>query len=241
MAPPEITNLNTVRPRWREEVLGAAERAVSAGATEALSFVGIGMYGVVFCDDNDVAWKVFRRAPESTADHLLFLRTIGADEFGFLKGAEGSLASRFVAGAYDFHPDEIVLERECVQGSPGTPGDSAELHKTFHKIAQAMEPRGWGAPEYKEDSFIFDESGVPKLVDAGFANRIGMNLADYVAAILEGHLEAHYKPRDLAFFVIREFQEKAIPEDVARSLLRELIALDPEIRKGFLTPRELGL
>jgi hypothetical protein len=228
-------------PEYREEVLKAEMRAHQASAPEALEYVGIGMYGIVFCDKNNVAWKVFRHQDAAPEDILRFLRVVLAEEYEWLRDAAETLIVGSVAQAYAMYPDEIVLKRECIRGYPGTWAKSRELRILHGKIEKAMIPKGWTAPEFKEDSYVYESEDRPRLVDISHAQRIGMNLAGFVDDVLEGRRETYKRPRDLAFFIIREWPYKTIPEEVTRDLLARLIELDPEIVEAFTLPRELGL
>lgn len=236
-----IINLEAVDPRYREEVLRADERARRAGAEGPLEFAGIGLYGIVLCDEKDRAWKVFRIPPDGDEGSLLFLREEMQTEHEWLTDAAVTAVAANVAAARAAHPEEIVLERECVQGFPGTWAQSSELGRLHGLIEKAMVPLGWTAPEFKESSYVYEfGTDIPHLVDISLAQRIGMNLARFVEDVLEGWRRTHHRWHDLAFFILREIPYKTIPPDVANRLLARLVALDPEIRRSFVFPPGLS-
>ena len=82
--------------------------------------------------------------------------------------------------------------------------------------------------ELKEDSVIFDDSGNPKIVDAGMVSRVSNRLLKYVDAILDGRInpDEYEDHSTLAFYVRREFGQKPpMDEEHARRLLERLYAL----------------
>jgi len=141
------------RRNLKREVSDAFSRALMAGARRPLEFKGFGAEGIVFCDDRAHAFKVGRgnRSLENEA--------------GWLETASGipEIAGH-VAKFYRYHPNENVIERECVEPFP--------LLDVFAKIERVMLKHGWTAPESKDDSFVFSARG-PVLVDAGFTHHIG--------------------------------------------------------------------
>lgn len=237
-----IVDFELVRDDYRDEVLDAYFRARRAGAPRRLRFVGMGAFGIVFCEEVHarIAWKVYRHPETPSAKHLVFLRTVLHHELEFFRAAAESPVSDSVARGYRQDEEEIVLERECVPGRPGGGRDEEHLRELHRRIAKAVEPLGWSAPEFKPENFILGPDGW-KLVDAGGAHALGMTLAAYVEAWFEGRVAPYYTASDLAYFVIREYQEKALPADVVRDLLARLIEVNPGIRESFSTPRELGL
>lgn len=235
-----ITNIEAVRQEFREEVFRAEERARRAGAEGPLEVAGIGMYGIVFCDERNHAWKAFRRE-HASEQNLVFLREELDEEYEWLLDAARTSIAENVARAFAAHREEIVLERECVQGFPGGWADSTALGRLHGEIEKAMVPMGWTAPEFKENSYVYEfGTGIPHLVDISMAQRIGVNLARYVKDVLEGRRKTNNRWHDLAFFVIREIPYRTIPEDVWRPLLARLVELDPEIKKSFSLPSGLS-
>jgi hypothetical protein len=120
-----------------------------------------------------------------------------------------------------------------VEGSSGVWGDDAKLRKLHHKIWDVMIPRGWTAPEYKEDSYIIRPSGQAVLVDISMVMRVGENLAGWTEDVLEGRRQTTDSWHDLAFFLIRERREGTVAAERANPIIRRLAEKDPEIEKGF--------
>lgn len=217
--------------KYHEIIVEAAERAVKAGGEAPLEFVGIGMYGVVLCDAHH-AYKASRGAnPRFLGDEAEWLAT----------ASQMKEVRPYIAAFVAWDKNLGVITRECVQGRPGGWGSAEKVRALFSKIEPYMLAAGWGMPEFKEDSIVFDESGRGKLVDAGSANRISNRLAAYVESVIEGkrpQAESHFQERvqDLAWQLERELSEnpKAIlqgklepPLDDrrARSILEKLYAL----------------
>jgi|FLYK01.1.fsa_nt_gi hypothetical protein len=209
-------------------------RVRSAGAQGPLEYVGVGMFGVVLCDRENVAWKVFHREKPASSFFLLHLLE---EEYDFLKDAAQTEAAPYVARVYAMYPEELVLTRECVRGRPGGWADAAKLWEVHRKIEEIMMPSvGWTAPEFKEDSYIFRPNGTPVLVDASMPHRVGLNLARYVEDVIEGRKVPYESWRTLAFYILREIPYGTIPEEVYLPLLRRLVELDPTIKEGFIMP-----
>jgi len=191
-------------------------RARKAGAKGKLKFVGVGMTSVVLTDEQGRCWKVGR-------DTSSTIRGMLADEAEYLQSASGSSAKKNIAKIYRYHPGPAVIERACVTGRPGRWSDGTMLQKLhFDTIAPAMQKRGWLRPEFKENSYIIDEkTGTPILVDAGFTQRTGNRLVEYIQDVLAGRRKTRESKEDLAFAVRME-RGQYIPEDVADKLLEKL-------------------
>lgn len=227
----DLRNPSSV-PRFMEpELPGLLDRAYRAGALYPVRFMGVGMYGAVFCDDLDHAWKVGRLGPAGEGGP--FMAESLATEYGWFRDAKRTSIAQHVVRAYAFHPEEVVLERECVPGRPGGWSDDSRLHKIHQKIAKAMEEVGWTAPEFKEDSYIIEEGGNEVLVDASMAQRIGLNLAGWVEDVLDGRRQTRDSWHDLGFYLVRELRH-GLPREVALPLLERLVAKDPSIRRSFI-------
>lgn len=226
-----IENPQEVPSFIRGELAASEKRTRAAGGDGPLWYVGAGMYGIVFCNAWGTAWKAFRYE-EGKPEHLLFLRGVLSEEYEWLRDAAGTVIAHNVARVSAMHPEELVLERECVQGRPGGWSEGKKLHALHDKIGKAMEVVGWSSPEFKEDSYIIESDGTPKLVDISLTNRLGMTLARYVEEVLAGR-ESSHSWHDLAFFILREIPYKTIPEKVTRDLLDRLAKLDPAIVKAF--------
>lgn len=217
------------------EVHGAFDRAVQAGAPLPLSYVGAGMYGIVFCDEAGHAWKVARFSELATENHRAYMLEKFAEEYEWLRDAEGTSIERNVSKVYAIHPDPIVLERECVPGSPGTWADGTRLSHLHRRIGKVMEvERGWTAPEFKEDSYVIRPDGTAVLVDTSSVHRLGMNLAGWIEDVLDGRRTTKDRWHDLAFYLLQERRHKTIPKPYLDRLLRRLVEKDPEIARGFV-------
>ena len=220
----------------RSETTQILERLRAAGAEGPLDYVGAGMFGVVFCDQEGHAWKAARVGMEPSSGHHLFMYEMFDAEYEWLKTAEQSEVADYIARVHRFHGDEIVLERECVFGHPGGWGDETHLFELHKKIEREMIPLGWTAPEFKGDSYIIQDDGSPKLVDISLVQRVGINLVRWVEDVLDGRRATSDRWSDLAFYMLRETREGTIPSDVSRNVLGRLIERDPEIRVAFMIP-----
>lgn len=232
------SDLSTIPEYVTREIPEAFERAIRAGARPPLEYVGAGMYGIVFCDRVGHAWKVMRLGGNERSGitdemgHEFQFENL-AQEYEWLRDAADTKIAANVAEIYAIHPDELTLERECVEGRPGSWSDDKKLHELHGKIEKAMIPIGWTAPEFKENSYIIRPDGRPVLVDISMAQRVGMNLAGWVKEILDGRRRTRERWQDLAFYLVRERRYKNIPEPVMRELLARLVERDPEIKNSF--------
>jgi hypothetical protein len=230
----ELVNPEHVPDLAVSELAEALGRARAAGATGPLEFVGVGMFGIVLCDREGKAWKVFRIAPDAKPEHLIFLLEALEEEFEWLTAAAGTEIAPHVARVFAAHPEELVLERECVPGESGSwyrgGGRLSDLHSA---IEAAMLKVGWTGPEFKDNSYIIRPDGQAILVDVSMPLRVGTNLADWVGDILEGRRRTHETWHSLAFYVLREMRLGTVPEERAKDLVRRLNGLDPSIAEGF--------
>lgn len=222
-----------VYPSVRPYIPEAFRRALRAGAKPPLTYVGAGQYGIVFCDDWGHAWKVARLSEEGNPRERLFMIESVAQEYEWLRDAAKTEIAQNVAEVYAIHEEELVLERECVDGRPGAWADDGRLRNLHHKIWDAMIPVGWTSPEFKEDSYIIRPSGQAVLVDISMAIRVGENLAGWVEDILAGRRPSRASWHDLAFDIYRERREGTLSRERANQLLRRLIEKDPVIEKSF--------
>jgi len=98
-----------------------------------------------------------------------------------------------------------------------------------------MEPHGWGAPEFKPDSFVYAPHRGPVLVDASMPNRLGRRMVAYVLDVLNGRrpLPRTFRGdeagawKDLAFYIRREATAGAIPKDIANQLIQRVMRKTP--------------
>lgn len=226
------TSLDYISRPIRQEIPEVFARAIRAGAEPPLDYVGAGMYGIVFCDDLGHAWKVMRLESGAERERAFQLEN-AAEEYEWLRDAAYTSIAGNVAQVYAIHPEEIVLERECVDGRPGVWADDQRLNSLHGKIEKVMLPLGWTAPEFKEDSYIIRPDKTPVLVDISMAQRVGMNLAGWIHDVLEGKRRTRWSWNDLAFYLLRERREKTIPEEIHQELIAELVRRDPGIAKQF--------
>lgn len=230
-----MTLLN-VPEQYGWEAEEAAERARKAGARGDLVWVGIGMWGIVFCDDLGHAWKVYRSVGGVSRSGKHFLQDGLWREHAWFKTAATTQIAPYVARVHSLDLENLVLERDCIVGRPGGWADETPLWDLHRKISKIMERADWGGPEFKGDSYIYGEDGVPVLVDATSAFPLGKRLLQYVKDNLSGKLKSNHSYHDLAFFVVREISEKALSAKEAAPTLRKLVSLDPEIADAFTLP-----
>ncbi len=227
---PELTISGPLHPGILRELPDAFRRAVLSGAVPPLDYLGAGQFGIVLCDE-DRAWKVARLIGQHS--QRLFMLEAFSDEFEWLRDAVGTSIEKNVAKVYGFHPEEIVVERECVEGTVGTWADGTRLSKIHRRIGKVMErERSWSPPEFKEDSYVVKADGTPVLVDISMAHRYGMNLAAWIEEVLEGR-PTHDRWRDLAFYLLQEKSHRTIPRPYLEHLLHRLVEKDPEIARSF--------
>jgi len=212
--------------RFLAEIEAAGDRAVSAGASEPLRYLGIGMTGVVFQGAEGHAWKC-GRSPDRR-----FIQEGLREEYEFLRDAcRVPSVARNVACAYRFRMPEVVIEREC----PMPRSDerrhydfqskgSHRMWETHQRIQRLMEPYGWRGIEFKEDSYVVTADRGPVLVDASNPIRVGWPYVRYVQDILSGirDLQELEPPTTLAWGLRADASDGRIPKDVAETWIRKL-------------------
>lgn len=176
-------------PSLRPELPDILARLLATGAVPPFRYQGVGQTGFVACDARGVGYKVARALRPTNVQML-------ADEAEWLRvaGAEPALREH-VARVRQWHPAQAVIERECVRAKPSDrrrPPNVEKLWKLHKLIERVMLAYGWGAPEFKEDSYVETSGQGAVLVDAGFVHRAGSNLARDVARL-------HRDPRATAF------------------------------------------
>jgi hypothetical protein len=207
----DLLNPEEVHPIIRPEINDVVARVLAAGAVPPLTYLGAGMTSIVLCDSRGRGYKAGRRITP-TNYRVLEAEAEFLEAAKYVPAMRGRVA-RFVA----WHPDELVIERECVTGETGTWGRSRKIDEAHREIEGIMLPHGWTAPEFKEDSYVFVD-GQPILVDAGFAHRVGDVLIAYAQDVLAG-IRLHPENRsDLAFQLRREAQEGTVDPRVAEEL-----------------------
>lgn len=207
-----------VHPLVQPDIPETVERALAAGATPPLEYMGAGMYGVVLCDAKQLAFKVFRILPRviggpraanwaEYAHENPSLRQTVVDEAEWLAAAnESPTLAPHVPRFMAWDDEQGVLVRECMTGKPGGWNEESSLHKMHRSLDKAaMTEIGWTMPEFKGDAWVQDErDGQWKLVDTGWAQRVGRNLLRHVVDHIEGRIPPYARLDDLAFYVRRE-------------------------------------
>ncbi len=228
---PGLTVGGHLHPGILHELPEAFRRAVRAGANPPLDYVGAGQYGIVFCDESGAAWKVARLGH---GEDPRFMTEQFGNEYEWMLDAAGTPIAGNVARVYAFHPEEIVVERECVDGRPGTWADGTRLSRIHNRIHKVMgRERNWSSPEFKEDSYVVKDNGTPILVDISMVQRYGMNLAGWIEDVLSGRRKTRAPWHDLAFYLLQEKPYRTIPAPYFRQLMARLVEKDPEIARSF--------
>lgn len=240
----DISNWRSVHPAVVEEMPGIIRRARQSGARGPLEYVGAGMFNLVLCDASETAWIIARFREPLDPERRIRLQERIEEEFEYLQDAfRTALLHPNVVRAIRADIPNLVLVRECVRGRPGTWGESRILSDLLKRIEDLTLPRGWTAPEFKEDSFIIRPNGIPVLVDVSLVQRVGENLARFVEDVLAGRRVSANTWRDFAFFVWREGHSGpakwGLTEARARELLARLGERDPTVRRDFPPDRPL--
>lgn len=217
-----IRNARDIPGNYREEIETAAERALAAGARPPLSYVGIGMTGIVFADRmRNLAYKVAR------GEHS---RSMLAEEAEWFRSAARNVATRErVPGGVRWNAKHGVLVRQYIHGRRGGWGDEGHLSNLHNKLEADMIPRGWTAPEFKGDSYVITQrrrGGAERaiLVDGSMPQRVGRTLLRYALDVAAGRRQPKERLADIAFYVYRERKDERNPrgtiptEDVRRAL-----------------------
>lgn len=160
----------------------AAGRALLAGASPPLLYLGTGMTAHVFKDSRGLAFKVGRLI----GDGAPTIRRMLADEAAWLKSAGRGRATRDMAPRLlRWDAENAVIVREHVPGllafgrHPKTGEYMDEIARGKHDALEAaMIRKGWTAPENKPESWAFDEEDPSRarIFDAGMASMVGRRL-----------------------------------------------------------------
>jgi hypothetical protein len=228
-ADPEI--LAEIRePRWRDarwsrelepQILDAAARVLKVGAQPPLDWKGVGAYGVVFCDARGLGYKAARWG------ELGFNKDSLEREAQWLRVASAvPELRRNVAAFRRYYPREVVIERECIQASPHIrfrrPTKTAQdIHD---RLAAVMAGQGFGMPEFKEDSYVFQSGRGWVLVDASSPVLKGKRLVAQALQTLQGKRFYRESPADIAW-ALRMEAGSTIDPDRARRLSDRLLAM----------------
>lgn len=207
------------------EIDGAVERALAAGATAPLEYIGAGAEGIVFCDPTQTAYKVGREGRRGLATEAAF----------FKKASQVPAIKRHIAKFKRYDSVNDVIVRECVRQRGERHGrprrlDDAEAHDMTARIREAMEPYGFTAPERKGDSYVFVSGRGPVLVDGGFVHKRGNELVkdvlDFVnERVLEERGAFKRSRKEVAGMYISDVEwerGKTIPAPIADRLLVRL-------------------
>ena len=213
--------MNNAPANIRPELPDAAVRATAAGAEGALVYQGAGASGIVLCDERGRAFKVGRVGRGGLEDEAAWLatavRTPGAREH--------------VARFYGYRSDLDVIERECVARRAEPRGLwGAKLWEKHQEVGRAMKPKGWGVPEFKDDSYVESDWGW-LLVDAGHALRFGPRLLHHAERQLRSAGPWAEQPRDIAWAIEHELSEGRLKDTPrVRHVLEQLGAVGPGLK-----------
>ncbi len=214
--------------RFRDEIEAAVPRAIAAGAKPPLSFVGIGMTGIVFADrTRNLAYKVARTD---------YSRGMLEEEVEWFHAAARNESTRsMVPGGVRYHKPTGVLIRQYVHGKPGGEwGDDRYVYDMHDRLDREMVPAGWTAPEKKDDSWVVSRRrGVKRavLVDGSMPIRVGQTLLRHVLAVASGQKRAREPLADLAFALYRERRAEHNPRGTLSVA---------DVRRGLAALREAG-
>lgn len=204
-----------------DEIDGAVERALAAGAKAPLEYIGAGAEGIVFCDPTQTAYKVGRGA-NSLADEAQFFR----------KATQVPGVKEHVAKFKRYDAKHNVIVRECVRGERVKWSQERKVYDLHRDIEKTMEPYGFLSPERKPDSWVLVRGRGPVLVDAGFATQVGHELVKHTLDVINGRSpRGAYESNESLAFHIRNERDKTIPTKVANKILRRLYETPQNARK----------
>ena len=212
-----LINPEAVHASIRTEMSGAVVRAAAVGSVGPYEYVGAGATGIVLRDQDGYALKVGR--PYGAIVYGML-----EAEYEWLRDA-ATIWPAAVAPVYAFDPASVIIVKAYVSGRPygWAPGS---VHDRHRDLCRRMERLEWGAPEFKDDSYICTADG-PVLVDAGGASRLGNRLAAFVRDWMTGRrpaVSAKGLADMLPFLLRREVQEGALAAPVGEALIAALAA-----------------
>jgi hypothetical protein len=206
-------------PAFLDQIADILHRARRAGAKGPLTLAGVGSTGAVLCDAKGQGYKVGRAADPGT-------RMLLRDEAAWLEDAKTVPWVRDHVVALDHYDAEnVVIVRSCVDGKPGTWGDVDRLYELHQELKKQMAKLDWGAPEFKEDSWVQTDDGAWRLVDAGFVLRMGRRYLRYVSDSLDGVYDIVEPAKDLLWGLDAEIRAKRITAKEAATVRARLAAL----------------
>jgi hypothetical protein len=213
----DIANYDEISDRDKRilgaELEDATRRAYRAGAKGTLWYYGAGMTGIVFCDERQRAYKVARHGKVGRA-------TVAEEAEWLRKASQVPAVAPNVARFERWDGKHGVLVRECARGKVGAWSQGTKLRKVHERIGAAMRQYGWGAPEYKEDSYVIVRGRGPVLVDASMPIRFGGELVKQTLQALKKPMDA--RTREDLVFALRAERGKTVPPTVANRLLKRL-------------------
>ena len=188
----------------KEHVTEGAMRAAAVGADAAsLKYVGAGGEGMIFADGQGRAYKVSRHRSKARPDQL-------RNEAEAMMALADSPVAHMVPKVHGYDETHDVISCDMIQGASAGWGQSRKMHEAYTKIAAELSKRGWGAPEFKEDSFIVPQGGGdPIMVDMGFVHPKGKVLAAQLKRRVE-NLNPEDDWFDLQLDVSHAYQDNAI-------------------------------
>lgn len=208
-------------PAIKAELDVAEQRARAAGARDReLTYIGAGAEGITFCDDAGQAYKVGRHEQmplKPEAEWLAMASKIPAIKQHIPRGVR-------------FDAKNNVIVREClVARQEQRRANDKKVWETFHRITKAMEPYGYGRPEFKPDSLVMVRGRGPVLVDAGFAVRRGRPLVRDALDVINKRTAMRDSEITTLAWEIRMERGSTIPEPIANRLLTRLKKLNPDV------------
>lgn len=199
--PLPLTNPDDIGRIVASEIPDAIARAVAAGAVLPLTYLGSGAYGNVFCDAENRAFKVSR-----AGTHYWGI----SEEAAWLRAANQIPGVREHVAKYYGYQDGVLI-RECVTQREFRTQNQNKIWEIHQRIRMLMRPAGWGAPEFKYESYAVGRRG-PVLFDASSAVRVGTNLARLVTDVIARRVDYPFPLSDLAYDVRMEVPGTIPPE-----------------------------
>lgn len=206
----------------QRELPDAERRARAAGAGDRkLTYVGAGAEGITFCDDAGRAYKVGRHDPEA---------------FSLRNEAELLKTIRSIPGVRQHAPRGVrfdvknnVIVRECLVARDYYRPNEKKIWDVYQRIVKAIEPYGYGKPEFKPDSFVTTRGRGPVLIDAGFAVQRGKRLVKHALDVINERKAIRHSEIPTLAWEIRMERDSTIPAPIANRLLRRLQRMNSDV------------
>ena len=208
----DVSNFDLMDQLPEAEAQSAIDRALEVGAVPPLTYQGAGGSGIVFCDQRWHAFKVARHPLPRTR------RFMQSEVDWFRAAAAHPATANMVPRIYAFHPDQVVIERECPRGKgPGWRDPWWDWH-------QSLSVPGWTSPESGDRQWIVTDRG-PVIIDGGYALRRGKVLAQHVEDVLEGRKPGYGESlKDMAWAIYTDTATDHLPPWRGIQLLERLRA-----------------